>query len=32
VSAITPVKPQIAILASIAGIKRHQRLGFKKGD
>jgi hypothetical protein len=24
-SAIIPVKPQIAILASIAGIKRHQR-------
>jgi hypothetical protein len=31
-SAIIPVKPQIAILASIAGIKRHQRLDFKKGD
>jgi hypothetical protein len=27
-SAIIPVKPQIAILASIAGIKRHQRFRF----
>ena len=27
-SAIIPVKPQIAILAGIAGIKRHQRFSF----
>jgi len=29
-SEIIPVKPQTAILASIAGIKRHQRFRFKK--
>jgi hypothetical protein len=31
-SAIIPVKPQIAILASIAGIKSIKGFGFKKGD
>jgi hypothetical protein len=29
---IIPVKPQTLILVNIAGIKRHQRLDFKKGD
>jgi len=31
VSAIIPVKLQTAILASIAGIKRHQSFRVKKG-